>query len=246
MKRMRTKLIVGTGVALAAVGGGAAYAAAQGTPAQESRAIVEDVAQQLGIDSQKLTHALEQALENRVDEAVADGRLTEEQGAAMKERIRSGEAPLLGLRGGRHGGMHHAGGMALAAAASYLGLTEAELRAELADGKSLAEVARAEGKSVDGLVDALVAEAKAKLGEAVEDGRLTDAQRDAMLERLETRIAEHVDEAGFRLHGGRGRHDGPGMRGGDGSGFRGGMHGSPPGGESGFRLGGGAEPPAAA
>jgi hypothetical protein len=245
MKRMRTKLIVGTGVALAAVGGGAAYAAAQGTPAQESRAIVEDVAQQLGIDSQKLTDALEQALENRVDEAVADGRLTEEQGAAMKERIRSGEAPLLGLRGGKHG-MHHAGGMALAAAASYLGLTEAELRAELADGQSLAEVARAEGKSVDGLVDALVAEAKAKLGEAVEDGRLTDAQRDAMLERLETRIAEHVDEAGFRLHGGRGRHDGPGMRGGDGSGFRGGMHGSPPGGESGFRLGGGTEPPAAA
>ena len=238
MKRMSTKLIAGTGVALAAVGGGAAYAAAHGTPPQESRAIVADVAKQLGIDSQRLTDALEQALENRVDEAVADGRLTAEQGAAMKERIRSGEAPLLGLRGGRHRGMHHAGGMALAAAASYLGLTEVELRAELADGKSLADVARAEGKTVAGLVDALVTEAKGKLDDAVENGRLTEAQRDAMLERIEARIAEHVDEAGVRLHGGRGLHDGRG--------FRGGRHGPPPGGESGFRFGGGTEPPAAA
>lgn len=37
-----------------------------------------------------------------------------------------------------------------------MGLTKAELREQLAVGKTLAEIAKAEGKSVDGLVQALV------------------------------------------------------------------------------------------
>ncbi|HET9506330.1 MAG TPA: hypothetical protein VFO81_00185 [Gaiellaceae bacterium] len=238
MKRMSKRLAVGAGAALAVVGAGGAIAATQGTPQQESQAIIDDAAKELGVDAQKLEDALEGALENRVDDAVADGRLTEEQGEALKERIRSGEVPLLGLRGGRHGGaLQHARGIALDTAASYLGVTAAELRESLADGKSLAEVAEAEGKPVDGLVDALVDAARTRLDGAVESGRLTDAQRDEMLETLEARIREGVNHAGFRFRG-PGRHGGPG--------FRGAPHESPPAGESGYRFGGGTEPPAAA
>jgi hypothetical protein len=238
MKRMSKRLAVGAGAALAVVGAGGAIAATQGTPQQESRAIIDDAAKELGVDAQKLEDALEGALENRVDEGVADGRLTEEQGAWLKERIRSGEMPLLGLRGGRHGGaFQHARGIALDTAASYLGVTATELRASLADGKSLADVAEAEGKSVEGLVDALVDAARTRLDAAVEGGRLTEAQRDQMLELLEARIREGVNRAGFTFRG-PGRHGGPG--------FRGAPHGSPPAGESGYRFGGGTEPPAAA
>ncbi|MDW5598284.1 hypothetical protein VSS74_28255 [Conexibacter stalactiti] len=43
------------------------------------------------------------------------------------------------------------------AAADYLGLDAEELRERLIDGRSLAEIARAEGKSVEGLEEALVA-----------------------------------------------------------------------------------------
>ena len=242
MKRMRTRLMIGAGAALAVAGGGAALAASQGTPAQESQAIIEDAAKQLGVDSAKLSDALQQALENRVDEAVADGRLTEEQGKALKARIGSAGFPLLGLRGGHGPGGHdgrggHLQGPGLEAAATFFGVTEAELRESLAGGATLAEVAKAEGKTVAGLVDALVAAETAKLAEAVEDGRLTDAQRDAMFEGLRERVTERVNGTAPKL--GRG----PGL---GGHGFRGAPHEAPPAGESGYRFSGGAGPPAAA
>ncbi len=234
-RKSRLRLVVSAGAALAVAGGGAAVAATQGSPGQESKAIIDDAAEQLGVESAELTDALEQALANRVDEAVADGRLTQEQGAALKARITSGEYPLLGLRGRGPGGGHHGHGPGarLDAAATFLGLTEAELRTQLEDGKTLAEIAKAEGKSVAGLVDSLVAAATAKLAEAVADGRLTDAQRDRILEDLEERITEGVNAT-------------PGQHFRGGPGFRGGPHGSPPAGESGYRFGGGTEPPAAA
>ncbi len=236
-RRNRIRLAASAGAALAVAGGGAAFAAGELSPRQESSAIIDDAAEQLGVDAAKLTDALEQALENRVDEAVADGRLTEEQGTELKERIGSGEFPLLGLRGGPGFGQHgHGPGARLDAAATFLGLTEAEVRQQLRDGKTLAEIAKAEGKTVAALVDALVAAAKAELAEAVESGRLTDAQRDRILEDLEERIADGVNAT-------PGRH----FRGGPGEpSFRGGPHVFPPAGESGYRFGGGTEPPAAA
>ncbi len=72
-----------------------------------------------------------------------------------------------------HGGP---GGEHLAAAAKALGLTEAELRAKLKDGKSLADVAKAEDVSTDTLVKALVAEAEERIDAAVKDGKLTKAR----------------------------------------------------------------------
>ncbi len=57
--------------------------------------------------------------------------------------------------------MHGGGLIGLDAAASYLGLSDEELRTELEDGSTLAEVAGEQDKSVDGLVTALVDSAKA-------------------------------------------------------------------------------------
>jgi hypothetical protein len=61
-----------------------------------------------------------------------------------------------------HRGHHH-----LATAAEFLGLTEEALMAELQTGKTLAEVAEAQGKSVQGLIDVLVAEATTKITDMV-------------------------------------------------------------------------------
>lgn len=212
MKRtfpFKLKLAAVAGGLVAVLGGGAAIAATQLAPKQESAAIVADAAKQLGVDPAKLSAALEQALENRVDAAVAAGRITESQGAAMKERIASGDVPLLGVgpRGGHHGGGGHLVG--LSAAATYLGVTESALRSSLQGGSSLADVARSKGKTVDGLVAAFVAAAKADLEEAVADGRLTEAQKSAILADLPARIAKMVERApGFRHRGGFG-HGGP-------------------------------------
>jgi polyhydroxyalkanoate synthesis regulator phasin len=195
MTATRKIAVVAAGAAVLAIAGGGAALAAGGafSPGDESKAIIEDAAEQLGVEPSELTEALEQAHENRIDEAVDEGRLTEEQAQELKERLESDETPFFfgGHFGvGGHGWWHgHFGPFAtLDTAASHLGLTEAELRAELAEGKSLADVARAEGKSVDGLVQALVAAATERIDEAVADGKLTESQADRLKEGLEERI----------------------------------------------------------
>jgi hypothetical protein len=207
------RIFVAAAALLAAGGGGAAIAASQtGSPAEESRGIINDAAQELGIPSSKLSDALQQALSDRVDEAVAAGRLSKAEGDALKERIQSDDFPLIG--GLRHGPGHVGFFGDLDAAASYVGLTESELCSELQDGKSLAQVARDHGKSVDGLVDTLVASAREKLDEAVAAGRITQAEENSALADLKERITKRVESTDlglprFRPFGGFGfRHSG--------------------------------------
>src|SRR5712691_4005746 len=167
----KTKIVVGAAALLAAVGGGVAVAASgDGSPNEESRAIIDDAAAQLGIPSSKLSDALKKALADRVDAAVAAGRITKAEGDAIKQRIQAEDFPLL-FGGGLHHALGHLAGFD--AAADYLGLTETQRRTELEGGKSLAQAARDHGKSVDGLVAALVKAAKDKLDRAVAAGHLT-------------------------------------------------------------------------
>jgi hypothetical protein len=221
----RRKLAVGAGAAILVGGAGAAIGATQLSPRDETKAVVEDAAEQLGVSPQKLSAALEQALENRVDAAVQSGRLTREQADRLKERIRAGEYPLLGgprlhehgsrghgSRGHGHGALH---GGKLQAAATYLGTTQVALRESLRAGKTLAQVAKEKGKSVDGLVDALVAAHVQRLDAAVASGRLTKAQRDELAARLQERVTAMVNgerPAGPGFRGGSG-FGGPGMKG---------------------------------
>jgi hypothetical protein len=176
--------------------------------------VLNDAAKQLGVDPDELESAITKALENRLDEAVAAGRMTQEQADALKARLESGDVPLFGGPGGP--GDHHVHGMfgGLDAAASYLGLTDAELRAKLEDGSTLADVAKAQDKSVDGLVAALVTAAKKDVADAVAAGRLTEAQQTEILADLEARITDLVNS------------EGP-----PGGGFRGGPGGPPPAGD---------------
>jgi polyhydroxyalkanoate synthesis regulator phasin len=193
--------VAGAVVLAVAVGAAGAVAAQRALDArEESQAVIEDAAGQLGVEPSELTDALKEALTNRVDEAVESGRLTEEQGAELKKRIDSGETPLIAPGFGRQGGglgrfgfghFGHAG--KLDAAAEYVGLTEDELRERLRDGDTLAEIAKAEGKTVDGLVDTLVADATERIDGAVENGRLTEEQATELKEGLEERTQDLVD-----------------------------------------------------
>ena len=86
---------------------------------------------------------------------------------------------------GGHGFGHGPGGDEFTAAASYLGLTESALATQLQAGKTLAQVADAtSGKSAAGLVAALVAAEKTEIAAAVTAGRLTQAQADAIKQKL--------------------------------------------------------------
>jgi polyhydroxyalkanoate synthesis regulator phasin len=206
---MKKKTVVlGVAGALAVAGGGAGFAATQ-NDSNDSQAVINDAAKQLGVTPNALSNALKTALKNRVDAAVAAGRLTKEQGDALKARIDAGDLPL-GVGGFHHGGPGHF--LELDAAADYLGLTEAQLRSELAGGKTLAQVARDHGKGVGGLINAMVAEAKSHLDDAVAEGRITQSQADSILADLKQRITDRVNNGTFRGFGGldRERFHGPG------------------------------------
>jgi polyhydroxyalkanoate synthesis regulator phasin len=79
------------------------------------------------------------------------------------------------------------------AAATYLGMTVAEIHAALKSGKTLAEVATANGKTVDGLVAALTAQAKTKLDALVTAGKITAAQQQTLLTNLTKQVTDFVN-----------------------------------------------------
>jgi len=191
----KRKVVAGTAAVLAVGGAGAGIAATRmgSSPSDQSKAVISDAAQQLGIEPAKLSGALKKAIEDRIDAAVAGGRLSKAQGDELKQRIESNGFPLVvpPFLGHGHFGDHGLHG--LDAAASYLGLSESQLRSQLESGKTLAQVAKAQGKSVDGLVAALKADLKQHLDRAVADGRLTQGQENQILANADQRLTQLVN-----------------------------------------------------
>ncbi len=107
----------------------------------------------------------------------------------LDERMFGDRAPF-----GFGGPLRFEGWLDLEEAAGYLGLDPEELHDELVDGNSLADVARDEGKSVDGLVMALVGAAEERIDDAVASGRLSAEQADELKEDLEERIQDRVND----------------------------------------------------
>ena len=202
-RSLKRKVIAGAVAASAIVGAGGAIAATKlGSPKEDSQAIVNDAAQQLGVKPSALSDALKKALENRIDAEVAAGNLTKAEGDALKSRIESSDFPLFGLGGRPDGDFDHhhfffVGGPD--GAAAYLGLTEAQLRTQLENGKTLAQVAKDRGKSVDGLVKAIVDARTKKLDAAVKAGRLTKTDEQMLLGDLKQRVTDMVNGT-FRPH----------------------------------------------
>ena len=83
----------------------------------------------------------------------------------------------------------------LKTAATYLGVTNAQLVTDLRAGKSLAQVATAKSKSVDGLKQALLAALKQKVDAAVAAGRLDAARAQKLLERAPAHIERLVNRS---------------------------------------------------
>jgi hypothetical protein len=211
-RSVKRKVAAGAAALFATAGGGAAIAATQWSPNEQRQTVLKDAADRLGVQPGELSAALKSALKKRVDDAVAAGRMTKAEGDELKQRIDSSDFPLLGFgpRSGPGKFEHHELFRGLDAAASYLGVTADELRSSLDSGKSLADVAKAHGKSVDGLVQTLVADAKKHLDEAVAGGRITKAQETQMLSRLEEGIRSMVNGQRPQLGPRRGfgfRHD---------------------------------------
>jgi len=202
-------LAVGAGVIAFGVASftGSARAQEETEKAAQADRYEELLAQQLGISVDELKAAQKAARDQMIDEAVAAGRLTPEQAERLKS-LEPGE-----LRGFKHRVVHALKNV-LDSAAKALGLTTAEVREGLADGKSIADLAADQGKNIDDVKSAMIDDLEAAIDQAVTDGKLT-AERAA---NLKQRLNDHIDDIVNHEGGFRGRfrlHRGPAPDAGD-------------------------------
>jgi predicted DNA-binding protein (UPF0251 family) len=210
VKFTKTAVVVLAGIA---VFGGSAVAIAGTGSSDPRQALINDAAKRLGVQPSALDSALRSAAIDQLEAAVKSGKLTQAQADEIKKHLQSGSfysfapgsaGPFQGHLGGGPDGHHSA---ALTAAAKYLGISEETLGNQLRSGKSLADLAKAHDKSAQGLYNAMAAAVKTELVEAVKDGRLTQAQADA--------IVKSVQAGGFPMLPGFGRPGGFGEHGDD-------------------------------
>lgn len=205
MRKRRWVLAAGAAAAAVAVGVGAVMA--QTGNESSGTSFLDRVAQKLGIDRPKLDQAIKDARSDEIDQAVADGNLTQKQADALKQRLDSppaGGGLFLGkfkgeLDGNGPGGFGFCGfdpglGGDAAGIAGFLGITTDQLKTDLqADGATLASVAEARGKSRDDLKAFIQSEAKTKLDQAVANNDLTQKRADEILTNLTARLDDVID-----------------------------------------------------
>jgi hypothetical protein len=179
------------GVAALVVGGGGTALASKGDGDKASRcqARVARIAERRGITVEQLEANAKARLLARVDAALSAGRITSDQAVRLRDRIENATLCSGALRHEVRHGVHQV----LVAAADYLGLTPKELREELR-GTSLAALATKQGKTVSGLEAAMLAPAKDRLAKAVAGKKITQAQADQRLERLQKLVDRLVNK----------------------------------------------------
>ena len=89
--------------------------------------------------------------------------------------------------------------------ATYLGLKPEELRTQLMSGKSLADIAKAQGKTVDGLKAAITDAVTKRLDAAVTAGKITTEQKAKLLDGLSAHLDDFVNGV-HKARGFRPRH----------------------------------------
>jgi hypothetical protein len=156
---------------------------------RSGKTLAQVTAARNGRSTAGLAQALVAARAARLSQAVAAGKVPRAQQAAHLARIRKRVATEVSEAAGGLG----VGGY-VPPAAHYLGISAARLGAELQAGRTLAQVAgSAGGKSVNGLIEALVSDSKAKLAAATASGLLSRTKEAARLATLKRRVTAAVN-----------------------------------------------------
>lgn len=185
-------IVVVAVLAIASAATGIVVAQTEGEAASHKDDFVAKLAENLGITQEELEAAIRETQLELLDEAVADGRITEEQAAEIRERIESGEAPLFP----KHRPQHCRGAGVAREAAEFLATTPEEVLAGLQSGQSLAQIAEANGKTAEELAAFLLDELEEYLAQAVANGRSTQERADEILASAPEKIDKLINHEG--------------------------------------------------
>ena len=177
------------------------------------------LATRLGVTLDKLKEAITGAATDTIDQAVKDGKLTQDRANQMKSdlqnRANQGDLPGFGFFGFRHGrgmgGFGYGGfgfgrsgfgkGNNLTSFAKALNMTEADLMTELQSGKTIAAVAQEKNVDLTQVKTSVLADLKTNLDQVVQAGKLTHAQADQVYSQLNTNFDTLVNQPWMMHHG---------------------------------------------
>jgi hypothetical protein len=150
---------------------------------------ISHFATDLGTTQAKVDSAYQKAVGETLADEVKNGHLTQAQADALKQKL-AGKAPCALPAGSGNPKPASAAYTQelMTAAASALGITAQQLRTDLAGGMSLSQIAAAQKPAVteDQFRTKLIANIKPLLDKAVTDKKLTSAQEQQILQRLQT------------------------------------------------------------
>ncbi len=181
------------------------------------------IAESKGKTAAAVIAAARATLEASLKQAVTDGKLTQTQADAQLAAFDTSAPTWMTSTtvGQERGGRGDFDGMGrglngahslIEATASVTGLTERAVMTELQAGKTLTQIAEANGKTADAVIAAARATLEASLKQAVTDGKLTQTQADAQLAAFDLSASTWMTSAMMMPGTGPSRHHGPGTQ----------------------------------
>lgn len=152
---------------------------------------VAQVATEHGVDPATVVNAVVAALTQRIDEADAQGKIDANRVEQTKQKLPDFANRFVNETKLTRG--HRILKDAVKAAAKEIGVSENDLKQARKDGKSIAQVAKDHGKSVDDVVNAIVKAATSDIDQAVKDGKLDAKKADKIKQKLPDRVKQLVN-----------------------------------------------------
>ncbi|MDE2990363.1 MAG: hypothetical protein OXU21_04760 [Chloroflexota bacterium] len=185
--------------------------------ARESGDSLADIAEANDVTTDDYVAAVVDAATSAIDDAVADGKLSEDRAAEIKSGLTDKVTGMVTSEAGWHG---RSRGWAVkldgkpspvVVLSELSGLSVEEIRESRGEGTSLVDIGEANGVTKDDYVAELVNRATAAIDAAVEAGRLSEERAQAMKDGLADRVESIVTDTDEprRGHGwGRGKAGG--------------------------------------
>ena len=190
--------------------------------AQDGKTL-SDICTENGADPQAVIEDVKAQVTERVNQAVENGRLTQEQAdellATIDEELNEAMTTPLPEHPIRERMQMRAGDTLVGVVAELAGVEPLDIVQEWRDAESLAAVIEAHGLDVNAVLDETEARITEEVNQALADGNLSQNTADRVLEGLRDRLTERVNSDFPPMGQGMGFGWGMGMRGGFGPGM---------------------------